>query len=421
MLYQRGSAESYGKWADAVDDNSYSWANFDPYFKKSVAFRPPSNSRAPNATAQYNPSAFDASGGPLEVGYPKYAQPFSSWLESSLNEIGIPTVQDLNSGKLLGCQYSAAIISSSMQRETSKSSFLKMATGRPNLTIIQNALAKRILFNEERRATGVLYKGALGMTYTARATREVVVSAGAFQLPQLLLVNGVGPAAMLGRFGIPIITDRRGVGQGMQDHVFFGPSYRVGVPTLTRLTDRLYFTAKLLASYTLLRQGPLTSNAADFLAWEKLPRALLSAESAADLAQLPADWPEAEYIAAPGYVGDFSNLLRSQPLDGHQYATLLATLAAPRSRGSVSLASADTDDLPLVNPNWLTHPTDVAVAIAAYKRARAAFASRAMRGVLADPTEYYPGPSVETDEQILATIRKDVMTVVSYHPPKFAT
>lgn len=420
MLYQRGSAESYNKWADAVDDNSYSWANFEPYFKKSVAFRPPSDSRAPNATAQYNPSAFDASGGPLEVGYPNYAQPFSSWLEPALNEIGIPTVQDFNSGKLLGCQYSAATIDSSMQRETSKSSFLKMATGRPNLRTIQNALAKRILFNDERRATGVLYKVG-GVTYTARATREVIVSAGAFQSPQLLMVSGIGPVAMLERFGIPVIADRRGVGQGMQDHVFFGPSYRVRVPTLTRLADLLSLTVKGLASYTLLRQGPLTNNVVDFLAWEKLPRALLSHETAADLAQVPADWPEVEYIAAPGYVGDFSNLLLSQPRDGHQYASLLATLVAPRSRGNVSLASADTDDLPLVNPNWLMHPTDIAVAVAAYKRARAAFASRAMRGVLADPTEYYPGPSVETDEQILATIRKDVMTVVSYRPPKFVS
>lgn len=414
MLYQRGTAESYNMWADAVDDDSYSWANFEPYFKKSVAFRPPSDSRAANATTQYNPAAFNAGGGPLEVGFPNYAQPFSSWLEPSLNEIGIPTIQDFNSGKLLGCQYPVATINGDMRRETSESSFLKKAANRPNLKIFQLALAKRILFDDGRRATGVRYEIG-GVTFTARAAREVIVSAGAFQSPQLLMVSGIGPAAMLERFGIAVIADRPGVGQGMQDHVFFGPTYRVQVPTLTRLSDPVYLMAELLTTYVLQRQGPLTNNIVDFLAWEKLPRHLLADETAAaDLAQrFPADWPEVEYLAAPGYVGDFANLMVGQPRDGHQYASLLAALVAPRSRGNVSLASADTADLPLVDPNWLTHPTDIAVAVAAYKRARAVFATRAMRDVLADPVEFYPGPGVETDEEILATIRKDAMTVVS--------
>ncbi|KAK8009101.1 hypothetical protein PG991_011652 [Apiospora marii] len=412
MLYQRGSAQSYDKWADAVGDSSYTWENLQPYFKKSVAFRPPSSSRAPNATTQYNPAAFDAAGGPLQVGFPNYAQPFASWLQPSLNEIGIPTTQDFNSGKLMGCQYSATTINSDMKRETSETSFLKIAAGRPNLNVIQLALAKKVLFDGNKRATGVVYQvGAI--TFTAQATREVIVSAGAFQSPQLLMVSGVGPAATLRRFNIPVIADRRGVGQGMQDHVFFGPSYRVQVPTLTRLAnDPLYVAAQFFGPYSLAKQGPLTSDTCDFLGWEKVPRALLPQQAAAELsAQFPADWPELEYISGPGYIGDFSNLFASQPKDGYQYATLLGTLVAPLSRGTVTLASADAAVLPVVDPNWLTHPTDVAVAIAAYKRARAAFAARAMQGVLADPVEYYPGPQVQTDAEILATIRKDVMTV----------
>lgn len=414
MLYQRGTAQSYDKWADAVGDSSYSWEKFELYFKKSVAFRPPSSSRAPNATAEYNPAAFEAARGPLQVGYPNNAQPFASWLQPSLNEIGIPTTQDFNSGKLMGCQYPSATINRDMKRETSETSFLKIAAGRPNLNVIQLALAKQVLFDGNKRATGVVYQiGLLG--FTATATREVIVSAGAFQSPQLLMVSGIGPAATLNQFNIPILADRRGVGQGMQDHVFFGPSYRVNVQTLTRLAnDPLYAAAQFFGPYSILKQGPLTSNTCDFLGWEKVPQELLSQQAAAELsAKFPPDWPELEYISGPGYIGNFSNLFASQPKDGYQYATLLGTLVAPLSRGSVTLASADTAVLPVVDPNWLTNPTDVAVAIAAYKRARAAFAAQAMQGVLADPVEYYPGPQVQTDEQILATIRKDVMTVVS--------
>ncbi|KAK8075434.1 GMC oxidoreductase [Apiospora hydei] len=402
---QRGSAQSYDQWADAVGDSSYSWANLQPYFKKSVAFRPPSSAqRAPNATAGYDAAAFRAGGGPLEVGYPNYAQPFASWLQPALNEIGIPTTQDFNSGRLMGCQYAATTIDGSMKRETSESSFLKMAAGRPNLTVIQLALAKKILFDANKRATGVVYQVG-PLTFTARAAREVLVSAGAFQSPQLLMR---WPSSRS-----PLVADRRGVGQGMQDHVFFGPSWRVRVPTLTRIaTDPLYVAAQLLGPYAAAGQGPLTSNGCDFLGWEKVPRALLPPQAAAELAaRFPEDWPELEYISGPGYIGDFANIVANQPKDGYQYATILGALVAPLSRGSVTLASADTSDLPLVDPNWLTHPTDVAVAIAAYKRMRAAFAAKAMQGVLADSVEYYPGPKVQSDAEILATIRKDVMTV----------
>jgi choline dehydrogenase-like flavoprotein len=91
----------------------------------------------------------------------------------------------------------------------------------------------------------------------------------------------------------------------------------------------------------------------------------------------------------------------------------MAALVAPLSRGTVTISSADTDDLPVVDPKWLTDPADQEVAIAAYKRVRQAFASKAMAVVLADPVEYFPGPNVKTDAQILETIRKTLHTV--YH------
>lgn len=92
-------------------------------------------------------------------------------------------------------------------------------------------------------------------------------------------------------------------------------------------------------------------------------------------------------------------------------ATILGGLVAPLSKGTVTLASNDTADLPLINPNWLTDPTDKSQALAIYKRLRAAFAAVAMKGVLADDKEYFPGPQVETDEQIMETIRNTVQTI----------
>ncbi|KAM0334528.1 hypothetical protein ACHAQA_001558 [Verticillium albo-atrum] len=415
MVYQRGTKQSYQKWADALGDDSYTWDALQPHFKRTARLTGPAASRFANASAEYNAAAFSPAGGPLQVSYANYAQPFSTWLEPALNEIGIPDADDFNSGSLMGAQYCASTIDPSSQtRDSSQTSFLRDAQGRSNLKVYTATLARKIVFDGNKRATGVVVTSALGLgQYTLRARNEVILSAGAFQSPQLLMLSGVGPKAHLAKFRIPVVADRPGVGQTMEDHVFFGPTRRVKVQTLTRIAnDLLYTGAQFAGPYSLLKQGPLTNPVCDYLGWEKIPRALLPDSAVAALdAEFPADWPELEYISAPGYVGDFSNLLTTQPRDGAQYATILGALVAPLSRGTVTLQSADAKDLPLIDPNWLTDPTDVAVAVATYKRLRAAFASSAMKGVLADDKEYFPGPAVQTDAQILSTIRSTVMTV----------
>ncbi|UNI19415.1 Choline dehydrogenase [Purpureocillium takamizusanense] len=338
-----------------------------------------------------------------------------TWLKPALEEIGIPSIQDFNSGSLLGAQWASATIDpASQNRESSQTSFLKDAEGRSNLKVYTGTLAKKIVINSEKRATGVSVSTNLGLTtFTINARKEVILSAGAFQSPQLLMVSGIGPRAELDKFKIPVVADRRGVGQSMEDHIFFGPTFRVKVQTLTRLANDLIYTGtQFLGPYSINKQGPLTNNVCDFLGWEKIPRKLLTAADGAILDnKFPADWPELEYINAPGYVGAFSNLFATQPKDGYQYATVLGAQVAPLSRGTVTLASSDTKDLPIIDPKWLTDPTDVSVAIATYKRIREAFATKAMRGVLTDTEEYFPGPGVKTDEQILETIRKTAMTV----------
>jgi choline dehydrogenase len=417
MIYQRDTVDSLNKWATLTGDDSYKWDSFLPWYKKSVKFTPPKQSaRAANASAEYNPNAFDASAGPLQVSYANYAGPFSSYIEGSLNEIGIGQAHDFNSGSLMGAQYcSSTLDPDGQQRSSSQTSFLELAGNRRNLKIYSLTMGKKILFDADKKATGVVVSTA-GMQYTLTATREVIVSAGAFQSPQLLMVSGIGPATQLQKYSIPVIKDLPGVGQGMQDHIFFGPSSRVKIETFTKLAnDPAYIVAEFAFNYSVLKRGPLTNPVCDFLGWEKVPANLrnnFSQSSKDDLANFPADWPEIEYLSAPGHIGNFSNLWLNQPKDGYQYATIMAALVAPLSRGNVTIVSADTSTLPLINPNWLTSPTDQQVAVAAYKRIRQAFASKAMASVLIGE-EYFPGSAVQTDAQILNTIRNTLHTV--YH------
>jgi choline dehydrogenase len=304
-----------------VNDQSYTFDNFLPYYKKSVTFTPPKFTRAPNASAEYNAAAFNAPGGPLQVSYANTAQSFSSYMEGGLNEIGISTIQDFNSGSLLGCQYCSSTINPMAEtRDSSQTSFLNEAAsqGLTNLKVFTLTMAKKILFDADKQATGVIVESN-GVSYTLTVNKEVILSAGAFQSPQLLMVSGIGPSSQLSKLNIPIIVDLPGVGQNMQDHIFFGPSYRVDVTTLTRVANDPVYLAAQLVPYTTSQTGILTNPVADFLGWEKIPAALrpsLGSQALAELARYPADWPEVEYISGAGYVGDWSSLLfnRTYPL-----------------------------------------------------------------------------------------------------------
>ncbi|RAL13120.1 GMC family oxidoreductase [Aspergillus homomorphus CBS 101889] len=414
MIYQRPTRESMEQWATAVNDSSYEFDQVLPYYKRSVTFTPPNTElRFKNATTEYASSAFESSGGPLQVSYSNYAMPFSTWMDLGMQAIGINQTEDFNSGSLMGAQYCSSTINPKDElRSSSESSFLS-AIKPSTLTKYTNTLAKRIIFNSDKKATGVEVKGALGNIFTIQAKKEVIVSAGAFQSPQLLMVSGVGPQDILEQHNIEVVANRPGVGQNMWDHPFFAPSYRVNVQTFTAIALNLLELVGQFLNIVATRSGPLTNPIADYLAWEKIPaslRSVFSQQTQQDLATFPSDWPEAEYISGAGYIGNLSNLLTNQPRDGYQYASMLGVLITPTSRGNVTLKSADTADLPIINPNWLSTQADQEVAVAMFKRIRAAFQSDAMAPVVIGE-EYNPGVQTQTDAQILEFIKDNVMTL----------
>ncbi|OOF96683.1 GMC oxidoreductase [Aspergillus carbonarius ITEM 5010] len=413
MIYQRPTIESMEQWASTVNDSSYTFDQVLPYYKTSVKFTPPNTQlRAKNASASYDGSAYESTGGPLKVSYANYAMPFSTWMDLGMKEIGIKEAPDFNLGSLMGGQYCASTIDPSSEfRSSSEASFL--ANKPSTLTTYSNTLAKKILFNNQKQATGVQVKGPMGNIYTIKANREVIVSAGVFQSPQLLMVSGIGPQDQLEDHGISVISNLPGVGQNMWDHPFFAPSYRVNVQTFTAIATNLLGIIGQFLSMVTVKTGPLTNPIADYLAWEKIPASLRSAfssQTTTQLATFPSDWPEAEYISGAGFIGNMSNLLTTQPKDGYQYASMLAVLITPTSRGNITLRSADTSDLPIINPNWLATQADQEVAIAMFKRVRAAFQSEAMAPVVIGQ-EYNPGVEVQSDEQILEWIKDNVMTL----------
>lgn len=220
MAYQRGTKASYQMWADEVGDPSYTFDALLTFFEKSLNFTPPDNTkRGFNATPEYDAATLGAGGQPLSIGFANYALSWSTWIQKGLQTIGIQPRQGFTSGELLGSAFNIATIDHATGlRESSETAFLKPALGRPNLILYTHTLAKKVLFRG-KTAIGVSValtgNSTSNSTTTLLASKEVILSAGVFQSPQLLLVSGIGPKATLDQHNIPVIADRPGVGQNM--------------------------------------------------------------------------------------------------------------------------------------------------------------------------------------------------------------
>jgi len=234
----RSSRGAYQKWAELTGDMAYTFENFLPYFKRSAHYHPPNQTtRLANSTTSYNESVFSPDGGPLQVGYPAWVNPISSWIARGLTALGLQQVPGLSDGDIFGFGYTAFTQDPQTQtRSSSEASYLREALRETtNLLVYKNTLAKSVLFDTEKRATGVVVNSG-GVTYQINATKEVILSAGAvgqfenlirsgilmdhsdflqFRSPQLLMVSGIGPRETLEEFDISVLADLKGVGQNM--------------------------------------------------------------------------------------------------------------------------------------------------------------------------------------------------------------
>ena len=162
-----------------MGDNSYTWDNFLPWLKKSIAFSPPNRAKiSPSISIPYDPAAFSKEGGPLHVSYPNYRQPFDPYLEKAFAKSGLPEIEGFNSGILDGYAAGTYTIDPRAEvRSSSEESFLQEAMDTTPLHVYVDSLVHNVLFDEEKTATGVVVETDGGL-YTLSAKKEVVVSAG---------------------------------------------------------------------------------------------------------------------------------------------------------------------------------------------------------------------------------------------------
>jgi choline dehydrogenase len=371
-----------------------------PFMKKSFSFTPPDiKYRAENATVNFTLSTFDIPGGPAHLSYPKYAEPISSFGPEGYAAAGMNASTGFLDGNLLGYGYwPCTLRPEDSTRSSTEVSFLSPTAARTSLKIYQSSMARNLLFDANKRATGVNVTIAGQKPFTLTARKEVIVSSGFIHSPQLLMVSGIGPREILEQYNITVLSDLPGVGQNLRDTPNVGGIvHTTDVPGKGAWTQDAASFQAANEMYLTNGSGPLSSPASDFAAWEKFPEEYtrnMSQSTLDFLASLPSDWPNVEYVLSGS-----SQSLSNQGSAVHR-GTIGSLLASTTSKGNITIQSADNAVLPLVYIGWLDSIEDQEIAVAAYRRARTIAQSMSIFG-----EEVSPGANITSDAQILNYIK----------------
>ncbi|KAF2730500.1 GMC oxidoreductase [Polyplosphaeria fusca] len=401
MVYHRATKGAYDKWAEEVGDPSYEWENWKAYFDKSTTFYPADMSkRFANSTPDEDPAGAKSKDGPVSISYTNYPLAITTWFMKATEAAGMKRLASWIDGELIGTSYNLRTTEpDTMVRASAETAYLRPALKRTNLVVHHSTMAMKILF-EGTEAVGVLCE-TLGKSFQLTARKEVILSAGAVQSPQLLMISGIGPRETLRRFDIPVLVDAPGVGQGIEDHPTASVLRKV-VPPSSTVLDSPEQKEAAIRDFNRDGTGPLASTGGDLTAWEKVPRRLVSNKTAAALSTVPEDWPDLEYLITSTYPGT--------PPDHDEYAGIAVVLVNTFSRGNLTISSSSMHDLPVITINFLTDARDREVMIAAVRRTREILNSPVLSPVVVGP-EAVPGNDTTTDAQIWKYIQSSSRTI----------
>jgi choline dehydrogenase len=353
MIHVRGYRGDYDHWA-YLGNHGWSWQDVLPLFKRSESWR--------GGEGEYRGGS-----GPVNVTVEYGRHPLHESLVAGAEEIGIPYNPDYNAAEIEGISY-FQLCTKDGKRHSTWTAFVGPIAGHTALTVLTGALATRLLF-EGSRCVGVELARS-GSLERVHATREVIVSCGVVESPRLLMLSGIGPAAELRALGIDVRVDLPGVGENLHDHavvpIVYSAETLVPPPPAGTWSGQTHLFARSRPGLT----GP-------------------------DLQPL--------FVAQPNY----DPAWMEGPPNGF---TLMPGIIRPASRGSLRLHSADPGDEPVIDPQYLACDADVEALLAGLELCRELGRS----GAVAEwgATELYPGPTVETRQELRDYVRR---TVSTYH------
>lgn len=382
MVYVRGQPRDFDDWR-AAGNPGWGWADVLPFFTKSEDFD------------RY--SAHHGRGGLQHVTeITPHVHPVCHSFIETAEGLGFPVTSDFNGSNPEGVGF-YQINTRGGWRASTANAFLHPALKRKNLMLRTKSQATRVLF-EGARAVGIEYRRG-GKLQQVRARREVILSGGAINSPQLLMLSGIGDGAALAQHGISVQCDLPAVGRNLQDHLAVSYFYKVRTATLNDELHPLLGKAQAALRFAFDRRGPLS------LSVNQSGGFVRSAPDAAKV-DLQLYFSPVSYTKTP--------LAARKLLNPDPFSAFLLSFnpCRPTSRGHLALRSADPLAYPVIQPNYLSTETDIAEVLAGNRLLRQIAASRPLADMITE--ELIPGPAVQTEEDQLADFRARADTV--YHP-----
>ncbi|NOJ17225.1 GMC family oxidoreductase [Vibrio jasicida] len=377
MMYARGHQYDYDLWA-SLGNEGWSYDDCLPYFKKAE-------------NNEVHQDDYHGQGGPLNVANLRSPSDVLERYLTACESIGVPRNHDINGADQFGAM-PTQVTQRNGERCSAAKAYLTPNLNRPNLTVLTKATTHKVLF-EGNRAVGVEY-GLKGQSFQIKCTKEVILSAGAFGSPQILMLSGVGAKKELESHGIEQIHELPGVGENLQDHIDLVHTYRSSAKRDTfgvslKMASEM---TKALPQWMKTRSGKMTSNFAEGIGFLR---------SGDDV-----DVPDLEFVFVVAVVDDHARKIHAS----HGFSSHV-TLLRPKSIGTVKLNSANPYDVPKIDPAFFSHPEDMEIMIKGWKKQHQMLESQAfddIRGASFYPVDANDEKAIEQD------IRNRADT--QYHP-----
>jgi choline dehydrogenase len=369
LIYIRGQRQDFDLWRQ-FGNTGWSYDDVLPYFRKAEDQE--------NGANEYH-----GAGGPLGVSDLRTDHPLHDAFIEGAQEAGYPFNPDFNGAEQEGVGPLQMTIKG-RRRCSAAVGYLNPVKDRSNLRIEVRALTHRVLM-QGKRAVGVRYEQN-GVMHDVKARREVLLCGGTINSPQLLQLSGIGPGGLLQSAGIPVVHDLPGVGENLQDHIGGRMIYRTidGTVTMNEIYHSWMRRLHAGSQWILARKGPLMTGAGPIGLFLKTRPEL--------------DSPDVQYQFLAG-----SAERTGEPMHKFPGCTLVAIPCRPESRGWLRITSADPNNPPAMQPNYLSTQRDKDTIVAALRITREIFATPAMQRWVTD--EYLPGPQAQTDEELLNHVR----------------
>lgn len=380
-IYNRGQRGDFDTWAQ-LGNRGWGYADVLPYFKRL------------EQRIGEGDDAYRGREGALTVTDIDWRHPLCERFIEGCVEAGIPRNPDYNGRIQEGVSYAQRTIHNG-RRVSAARAFLKPAMGRTNLTVRTGVHVTRLLL-EGKRAVGVRLRkgGRNGPETEIRARREVILSGGSYNSPQILQISGIGPPALLASLGIEVRHALAGVGENLKDH--YAPRFTARVKGIETINERVrgLKLAGEVARWAFTRKGILSLS-------PTLVYAFWHSGETAESSDIQLTFTPASYLE--GVQGE---------LEREPGMTVASWQQRPESRGHVRARSADPFEAPLINPNYLAEEIDRRVLLAAMKLARRLLGSRPLAPYL--EREEFPGPAVQSDDELLGAAKARGTT--TFHP-----